>query len=375
MSPITVDQLNRTTLLRQGLLERSALSVEDAIRRFGPLQSQSPVSPYLALWNRLADFDPLDLEDAYKDGVAIKASLLRLTLHTVLAEDHSTYRAAMMRNLRGAGFGDRRFTTTGISVERAEQLTAELEVFLHTPRTRREIEADLARLIGEDPAPGLWRALRLTAPWRHYPSDGEWLFSPPARFVAIPSTDSIDSVEATAEIIRRYLQAFGPATRRDIGQFTILRLTDVDKALDRIEDLVRLDGPEGVTVDLHGLPLADVGPAPVRLLPMWDSPLLAYANRARVIPEVYRKHVLRRNGDVLPCILIDGWVAGVWRAIEGGIEVATFADLSADAVEEARVEAESLAGLITQRDPGVYSRHQHWWKDLPTTTRLRVKAH
>ncbi|MHC8562357.1 DNA glycosylase AlkZ-like family protein [Streptomyces albidoflavus] len=50
---------------------------------------------------------------------------------------------------------------------------------------------------------------------------------------------------------------------------------------------------------------------------MWDSILLAYADRARVIPPAYRPLVIRRNGDVLPTLLVDGEVAGVWRPAGG----------------------------------------------------------
>ena len=46
--------------------------------------------------------------------------------------------------------------------------------------------------------------------------------------------------------------------------------------------------------------------APPRLLGMWDNVLLAYADRTRVLPDAYRPHVIRRNGDVLPTVLDDG---------------------------------------------------------------------
>ncbi|MET9886176.1 crosslink repair DNA glycosylase YcaQ family protein [Streptomyces sp. NPDC006430] len=42
---------------------------------------------------------------------------------------------------------------------------------------------------------------------------------------------------------------------------------------------------------------------------MWDSILLDSADRSRVIPPAYRKHVTRVNGDVLPTLLVDGYVA------------------------------------------------------------------
>ena len=40
---------------------------------------------------------------------------------------------------------------------------------------------------------------------------------------------------------------------------------------------------------------------------------------------------MRKNGDVLPTLLVDGFVAGVWRAVEGGIEATAFDRLPDDA--------------------------------------------
>jgi hypothetical protein len=50
--------LNRSTLGRQLLSRRESLGVADAVRRVVALQAQQAASPYLALWNRLTDFDP-----------------------------------------------------------------------------------------------------------------------------------------------------------------------------------------------------------------------------------------------------------------------------------------------------------------------------
>lgn len=368
---LTAYELTRTTLLRQGLLDRSPIGVPEAVRRFGPLQSQNPASPYLALWARITDFDPDALDAAYRSFEIVKASSLRLTLHTVGADDHASYRAAMLPNLRGAGFGDRRFTSTGMSVERAEQLTAELASFLDEPRTRREIESELTRLLGAKPAPGLWRALRVTAPWRHQPGDHPWTFGDPARFVA-QVDEQPDPTAATVHLIRRFLEAFGPASRRDIGQFSMLRLAVVDDALDRIEDLTEHDGPDGPVLDLSGLPIAEPGTTAPRLLPMWDNTLLAYADRTRMIPDEYRPHVTRRNGDVLPVVLVDGRVAGVWRVLDDAIEISAFRPLTDDVVEELDIEARSVRDLVSERDPNVYGRHHHWWDDLPTVTRINL---
>src|SRR5690606_40916501 len=64
----------------------------------------------------------------------------------------------------------------------------------------------------------------------------------------------------------------------------------------------------GLTAQAADVVVPRLRPAPPRLLPMWDSVLLAYADRSRVLPEEYRPLVIRRNGDTLPTVLVDGHV-------------------------------------------------------------------
>ncbi len=140
--------------------------------------------------------------------------------------------------------------------------------------------------------------------------------------------------------------------------------------------LVIHEGPGGtILYDVPEAPLPpDDTPAPPRLLGMWESILLAYRDRGRVVPERYRSQVIRRNGDVLPTLLVDGYVAGVWRPHEGGIEVAPFAPLSDETWTQVTEEARGMAALLS-RAPGTYEgRYLNWWQDLPEAGRKLLPA-
>ncbi|MER6981840.1 crosslink repair DNA glycosylase YcaQ family protein, partial [Streptomyces carpinensis] len=116
-------------------------------------------------------------------------------------------------------------------------------------------------------------------------------------------------------------------------------------------------------------------PAPPRLLPMWDSTLLAHSGPGRLVPEEYRPLVVRRNGDVLPCLLVDGQVVGVWRATDGGLHLTAFRKLGKAAWQGLTEEAEKLSTLLAARDPAVYRRYGHWWdKGLPEADSRIVKG-
>ena len=98
---------------------------------------------------------------------------------------------------------------------------------------------------------------------------------------------------------------------------------------------------------------------------MWDSLLLAYADRGRVLPAGYRKLVIRSNGDVLPSLLVDGFVAGVWRVLGDAIEVSAFEPLSPETWAGVGVEARSLLNFLRSRDLAIYRRYWRWWDGLP----------
>jgi hypothetical protein len=169
-------------------------------------------------------------------------------------------------------------------------------------------------------------------------------------------------------LVRRYLEGFGPATLQDIAQFGPSLRPPVVAALRELGDkLVRQVGPGGKTLyDVPGgrCPPED-SPAPPRLMAMWDSVLLAHADRSRVMPPEYRKLVMRNNGDVLPTLLVDGYVAGVWRPLDGAIEATAFHALSKATWRELEGEATGLLALLAKREPIVYRRYAHWWSGLP----------
>ena len=111
---ISARQLNRATLHRQLLLERRHVTVADAVRQILAIQAQEPASPYLALWNRIAGFDPADLDTAFADGTVVKATLMRVTLHAVHADDHPVLYQAMLGAMRSYRMDGPRFRDSGL---------------------------------------------------------------------------------------------------------------------------------------------------------------------------------------------------------------------------------------------------------------------
>jgi hypothetical protein len=366
---LTARQLNRATLGRQLLLERQRRTPVDAMRAVVALQAQEPPSPYLALWNRLADFDPAALDDAFAAHGIVKAQLMRITLHAVAASDYPAFHEAMVPTLRAARLYDRRFTAEGVSIEEVDALTPDLLALTAEPRKNADVEAWLADRFGA-PKPRVWWAIRHFGPIVHAPTGGPWSFAPRPTYVTAPDQDRPgDETASVATLVRRYLEGFGPATMQDIAQFGTIYRPPVQQAIKALGDeLVRLEGPDGVELlDVpDGLLPPKDAPAPPRLMAMWDSTLLAYTDRSRTIPPDYRKLVMRNNGDVLATLLVDGYVAGVWRPVDGGIEATAFHPLSEQDWDGLEKEAASLAAFLADRGPRIYTRYAHWWDDLPS---------
>lgn len=369
---ITARGLNRSTLGRQLLLRRESIDVADAVRRVVALQAQQPASPYVALWNRLTGFDPADLDAAFAGHEVVKATLMRITLHAVHAEDYRDFREAMEPTLRAARL-DSRFRASGLTVADADSLVPDLLEYADRTRTATEMQAWLEQRLGAPPDPRVWQRLRGYAPLLHAPIRAPWSFGSRPSYVA-PRTkpvlaDPDVSAESLQTLVLRYLEGFGPASVADVAQFALVQRARARKALQALAgDLERLEGTDGTELfDVPGAlrPHEDT-PAPPRLMAMWDSILLAYSDRSRVIPPDYRKLVTRSNGDVLPTLLVDGYVAGVWRPVEGGIEAIAFHHLPDEAWDGLAAEARSLVTFLVDREPQVYGRYGHWWGKLPS---------
>ena len=375
---LTAHDLNRTTLARQLLLARSPLDPVDAIGRLVGLQAQEPASPYLALWTRLADFDPDTLDDAIRSRLVVKATLMRVTLHLVTAADYPTFWAAhwpSFRRSRVLGLG---LDALGIEPARVDELIELALAYADEPRSNQDLIAHLTALGGPLGIRDWWWAIRGMTPFVHAAGHTDvptaWAYARRPAFVAARSWISMPDVDPDAaldHLVRRFLAGFGPATVGDFAQFTKLERSRARASFERLRPTLRTladaDGRELFDVPDGAVPDRDA-PAPVRYLPMWDSVLLAYEDRSRLIPPAYRAMVIRTNGDVLPTFLVDGLVAGVWRpeVIDGATVIIrhAFRRLPRDAVAALDAEAESLARFVERREPEVYRRYRRWWTEL-----------
>ena len=348
---LTLRELNRATLARQLLLERRRLSVTRAVEQLGGVQAQWPPSPYLGLWSRVENFRAEHLVRAIARRHVVKATLMRTTLHLVSARDYLAY-AGIYRKRR-IGELERQLEAMGDAPDLEDDAERLAALAAEKPRTRAQLLAllDRPKLTLEDRRPWLvWYALAAQAGLLNGPSSSVWR-SHTAGGTFVPArtwlgADGAGGDEGAARLVRRYLAAFGPASRADMTQWTGLPLAVLEPGLRR-NSLVRLRDELGR--DLYDLPRAPRppgdSPAPARLLPRFDNLVLGHDDRRRVLPEEQRSTVIQ-GGEVAATFLVDGFVAGTWSLVAGRVTLAAFSPLPRVARRELEDEAGRLAAFV-----------------------------
>jgi hypothetical protein len=307
---LTLRQLNRTMLLRQLLLRRVRLSPVRAIERLAGLQAQYAPAPYIALWARLEGFERASLERALRRDAVIKATLMRATLHLVSASDYPLFRAAV-------GEAARTIRTRGIDPPRRAYARKAIALAREQPRTRRELYQLLGYSERVDPLvdPKPLRQLHWLLSTAHLEQTAETAMWQPARVTRFRALDyRVPSPEeARAHVIRRYLAAFGPATRGDLAYWSGVPLRELDPALEALRLRALRDEDGRVLLDVPRAPLATGDePAPPRLLAPFDEIVLAHKDRTRIIGDKHRPEVIW-GSEVAATFTVDGFVAGTWR--------------------------------------------------------------
>jgi hypothetical protein len=162
----------------------------------------------------------------------------------------------------------------------------------------------------------------------------------------------LDTDDATAEIARRYLRAYGPATKKDfVRWFGYLRRGRVDPWPALAEELVDVD-VEGTRLqllarDARALARTDP-PGSVQLLPPFDPYLMGHASRDHLFDAVHRWKVSRVAGWISAVVLVDGRVEATWtHAREADALVITVTPLEA-LPARARGEIEARADALAR---------------------------
>ncbi|HYD98871.1 MAG TPA: winged helix DNA-binding domain-containing protein [Alphaproteobacteria bacterium] len=326
---IGTDQALAFRLGRQHLLSFAPGGLEAARTLLGA-QAQVLSAAVLQLRARSRDVTAEWTERAIqRDRSLVRLWGHRSTLHLAAAPDLALLTAVR----RHAEPGYLRWLTgEGLTAEQAEALVVAIgEAVVERPLSRAELAAALVPRLGEWARPwllGSWGGAIKFACARglvcHAGGDGEdersIRFARLDRWVALG--DRPDPAAALAELLRRYLAAFGPAGPRDFAKFTGLPAEPLRAAFAAVAGEllpVSVDGGPAfvLAADEAALREAAMPSGHIAVLPLFDPWLLAHAGTAEALPPERRPQVFRTAGWISPVVLRHGRVVATWSHRRG----------------------------------------------------------
>ncbi len=123
---------------------------------------------------------------------------------------------------------------------------------------------------------------------------------------------------AHAELVRRYLAAYGPAEPEDMAAWSGLSVSQARAGSEMVSgELLEVEFGRSPAWILKSraawLDEHPGGRVVVRFLPSFDPYLLGYRNRDLSVPQRYANRVHPGGGVLRPALLVDGVVAGTWK--------------------------------------------------------------
>ena len=214
---VTIRDLNRATLARQMLLARERIEPLRAIERLVGLQAQWPKPPHVGLWSRVEGFARKDLLDLLRKRAAVRAPMMRGTIHVVSARDFLALRPPLQPMLDRSMAQVLRGRMAGIDVP--EVVAIARDHLGSGPQTFEQVRDVLASRYPKADARAMGFIARVGLPLVQTPSgEHTWGFPTSPLFALAEDWlgEKLRPSEAIDDLVRRYLAAFGPATASDV---------------------------------------------------------------------------------------------------------------------------------------------------------------
>jgi hypothetical protein len=349
-----------------------ATSYAEAASAMVVLHATDPATVFLEGWARMADPSPESIEhELYEQPTVLRMLAMRRTLFIVPLRDVPMVHAAgssdvarrerprTLKILADGGsvpypadhFAELEEIALAAIRERGEVSTTELRAI--DPRLAERVTlargkayqgsmAVISRVVHHLALDGRIGRGRPRGSW----VSGQFRWSPIERW--FPSGIPQQPLEkARAQLVRRWLGTFGPATRDDVRWWTGWTVGATRQALDTIGAVeVALDG--GATA--YALPddlEPTEPPAPwVALLPALDATTMGWAGRDWYLGP-HRPKLFDTNGNGGPTIWVDGRIVGGWAQLRSGEVVPMLLeDVGAETTRRIEAEAARLEAWI-----------------------------
>ena len=301
----------------QGIAAPSRSRVHEVVSHLGAMQGQDYPGVLWSIGLRLDSGGIEAVQRALSERIVVRSWPLRGTLHVTASEDLRWMLAlSAPRVIARSALRYRQLELDASVFEAADRaLSAVMQG--GWARTRVEVNEAL-RKAGIDPA-----GQRSYHILHRLALDGRICFGPMKgkqhTFVLldewISPSMTLSREEALAELARRYFSSRGPASDRDFAWWAGLTLGDARAGMESVEASfagAEMDGRKYLRPESDaGRP--DEHPA-VDLLPGFDEFMLGYTDRSAAVATAHARRLASSNGVFRPTLLVNGEVAGIWKA-------------------------------------------------------------
>ena len=332
------------------------------------LHSTDPASVFLSVHARSGLDVPAIEADLYERRSVVRMLGMRRTMFVVATElapvVQSACTDAIAVNLRRqytkflveAGIGDGAWLAD-VEEETLRALLARgsatgSQLSTDVPRLRTAVSMNEGKAYAGTQNITTWVLLTLAAEGRIMRGRprGSWIssqyhWSPTATWLT-GDLDHPPREAAQAELVRRWLAAFGPGTVADLRWWTGLTGAAVKHALTKLGAVeVELDEGSGVVLPGDEGPVRSPGPW-VALLPALDPTAMGWSQRSWYVGG-HTAALFDRSGNIGPTVWSDGRIVGGWvQRADGEIAYRLLEDVGLDIASEVDRAAERLRAWI-----------------------------
>jgi hypothetical protein len=360
-----LSDLNRRLLWSQCLSER--LSGSDAPVKVADLccgiQSQNFPESLSSFWARIDRFHDNDVTSELRPGGGlVRTRAARGTMHIIPCKDYYTYalgaaddryhdwleRTAKQRNYPPREERFRLIYTPVLEEIKGRAVTKEELTGIVSARARSlGLKAGVWTGIGEMEFNGLLVDAGKKGSRSVYMRSDDWIphLKPPP-----------DRQTCNVGLVRQYIARHGPVLKEDILYWAFYSRQQLDKTLSNLSGEIvelKIGGSKNPMIDLdRNIDRKSPPPPQAIVLPKYDSLMMSLRDKSRFMDMRYYRRVHHALGMVRPTVLVDGFVAAIWRRVTKKnstvIEVHSFKKLDNHQKEAVEQKFSEYADYIEQ---------------------------
>jgi hypothetical protein len=302
------------------------------------VNSQDYMESFSSFWARIGRFRDSDLTAEFgPKGGLVRIRTVRGTMHTIPSKDYwihlfgsPGYRRFLSlydRAARKRGIGDRDFRIRYLYQPLLDHLNGravtanEVTHFIvdklehHGIRSRMKLQRGWSSQatigpswtgIGEMSSLGLMISAGRRGSETLWASTADWLDTKRR-----PSNPE----ECYVDLIRKYIENYGPVTRDDIVYWTFLLTKDVDRAIGSLRKDLTVEnfGTKQEYFSVNGEVKRLDDPPEAIVLPEFDGLLMGHKDKSRYLDKSHVKRVFWGLGGIHRTILLDGFAGAIWK--------------------------------------------------------------